>query len=164
MDYESEDVMVLGAINSGVKKFEEIQNITQIDPKILDEILARLEGRGMIMVEHKKGWMGQKVEIQVTKNGTGEVRRRVDEMQASWRQMVQVYKSGDKKRLGEQMNGFRGMLPMMMFFGIADAAIFSMMFAMIGASITDYVPADQIPEGFEDVPDADGGSDFETGF
>ena len=170
MDYEPKDVMVLGAIKSGAKKFDKIQKITKIDPKELNEILEKLEEKGMIKVEEKKGWLGKKIEINTTEKGDNEVEQRIHELQENWQQMVQLYKSGDKEKLKDQMDGFRGFFPMMMFFGIMDMMMFSMMFSMMGASMTDYVPADQMPADMTDGGDMDGGGmddggfDFDIGF
>ena len=170
MDYEPKDVMVLGAIKSGAKKFDKIQKITKIDPKELNEILEKLEEKGMIKVEEKKGWLGKKIEIKTTEKGDNEVEQRIHELQENWQQMVQLYKSGDKEKLKDQMDGFRGFFPMMMFFGIMDMMMFSMMFSMMGASMTDYVPADQMPADMADGGDMDGGGmddggmDFDIGF
>ena len=170
MDYEPKDVIVLGAIKSGAKKFDKIQKITKIDPKELNEILEKLEERKMIKVEEKKGWLGKKIEIQTTEKGDSEVENRIHELQENWQQMVQLYKSGDKEKLKDQMDGFRGFFPMMMFFGIMDMMMFSMMFSMMGASMSDYVPADQMPADMADGGDMDGGGmddggmDFDIGF
>ena len=171
MDYEPKDVIVLGAIKSGAKKFDKIQKITRIDPKELNEILEKLEERRMIKVEEKKGWLGKKIEIKTTEKGDGEVEQRIHELQENWQQMVQMYKSGDKEKLKDQMDGFRGFFPMMMFFGIMDIMMFSMMFNMMGASMSDYVPADQMPADMSDGGDMgdgtgmdDGGMDFDIGF
>ena len=161
MDYEPKDVMVLGAIKSGAKKFDKIQKITKIDPKELNEILENLEKQGMIKVEEKKGWLGKKIEINTTEKGDNEVEQRIHELQENWQQMVQLYKSGDKEKLKDQMDGFRGFFPMMMFFGIMDMMMFSMMFSMMGASMSDYVPADQMPADVSDGGDMDGAGDFD---
>ena len=170
MDYEPKDVMVLGAIKKGAKKFDKIQKMTRIDPKEINEILKKLEEKEMIKVEEKKGWLGKKIEITTTQKGDTEVEHRIHELEGDWEKMVQVYKSGDKKKMKDQMDGFRGFFPMMMFFGIMDIMMFSMMFNMMGASMSDYVPADQMPA---DVGDGnmgdgggmeDGGFDFDIGF
>ena len=171
MNYEPKDVIVLGAIKSGAKKFDKIQKITRMDPKELNEILEKLEEKGMIKVEEKKGWLGKKIEIKTTEKGDNEVEQRIHELQENWQQMVQLYKSGDKEKLKDQMDGFRGFFPMMMFFGIMDIMMFSMMFNMMGASMSDYVPADQMPADMSDGGDMgdgagmdDGGMDFDIGF
>lgn len=172
MDYEPKDIIVLGAIRSGARKFEKIQKIAKIPPEELNGILEDLEKRGMISVEEKKGWLGKKIEMRTTQKGDKEIEERIHEMQGNWEQMMQVYKSGDKKKMSEQMDGFKGMFPMMMFFGIMDLMMFSMMFNMMGASMTDYVPADQMPADMDggdtgadsDAGMGDGGMDFDIGF
>ena len=172
MEYEPKDVIVLGAIKSGAKKFDKIQKITKIDPKELNEILERLEKREMIEVVEKKGWLGKKIEIQTTSKGDNEVENRIHELQEGWERLVQLQKSGDKEKLKQEMDGWKGFFPMMMFFGIMDIMMFSMMFSMIGAPMTDYVPADQMPadmsDGGSDMGDGagmdDGGFDFDIGF
>lgn len=156
MDYEPKDVMVLGAIRSGARRFEKIRKATRLDPKELDSILASLEKRGMIRIQEKKTWLGRKIEISTTDRGDTEVEQRIHELQSDWQQMVQVYKGGDKKKMTDKMDNYKGLFPMMIFFGIVDIMMFSMMFSMIGASMTDYVPADQVPDGMDG---ADGGAD-----
>ena len=84
MNDEPKDVIVLGAIKHGFKKFEKIQKITQIEPNELNGILEQLENRGFIKVEKKKGWLGEKVEIKTTEKGSKEVDQRVHELQAKW--------------------------------------------------------------------------------
>ena len=146
MDYEPRDVMVLGAIRRGIKKFGKIAKETMLTPRELDEALADLEKRGLIRVVEKKGWLGKKVELSTTPKGDEELDRRLREMQGSWDRLVQLYKSKDKDGLNREMDGFRGMIPMMIFFGIVDMMMFSMMFSMMGASMSDYVPAEQMPD------------------
>ena len=62
---------------------------------------------------------------------------------------------------------------MMMFFGVMDIMMFSMMFSMLGMSMGDYVPAESMPEDMDtgtDGADAGagdmdgGGFDFDIGF
>ena len=61
MEEESEDIIVIGAIKRGAKKFEKIRKITQIDSKKLNTILEKLEERGMIEVQEKKGFLVKKL-------------------------------------------------------------------------------------------------------
>ena len=63
MDSEPKDIIVLGAIKHGVKKFDKIQKMTQIEPEELNSILEQLENQGFIQTEEKKGWFGMKIEI-----------------------------------------------------------------------------------------------------
>ena len=168
MDPEPKDVIVLGAIRRGEKKFDKIQRITQVDPEELNSILEKLEARGFIQVEEKKGWLGKKIELTVTEKGSTELDERIHEIQERWGNMSQIYKTGDKQKLQECMEENKSFLPMMMFFGVMDMMMFSMMFSMMGMAMTDYVPTDSIPEdsgmdGGDLGMDGDG-FDFDIGF
>ena len=165
MEEEPKELIVLGAIKNGIKKFDKIQKTTQIDSKELNEILEKLEKKEFIKVEEKKGWMGKKIEIKSTEKGDREVDERVHELQTKWNQMSAVYKTGDKDKMKDMMESNRSFLPMMMFFGVMDMMMFSMMFSMMGASMGDYVPAEDMPAGMDDTGAMDdGGMDFDIGF
>lgn len=160
MEEEPKDVIVLGAIKRGAKKFGKIRDKTGLDAEELNKILEKLEERGMIRVEKKKGFLGgEKIELHITDKGDNELQQRVHEMEQKWNQMVQLYKLGDKKKLEEFMGNNKSDFAMMMFFGIMNMMMFSMMFSMIGATMGDYVPADQVPPGAENQP-ADAGGDM----
>jgi len=156
---EPKDVIVLGAIKKGAKKFEKIQNAAQIDAEELNSILEKLEKRELITVEEKKGWFGKKIEIKITERGSKEVEERIHELQGKWDQMSLLYKSGDKQKLKQYMDDNKSILPMMMFFGIMDMIMFSMMFSMMGMMMTDYVPAESIPSDAGGDSSSDSGSD-----
>jgi DNA-binding HxlR family transcriptional regulator len=179
LEEEPKDVIVLGAIKKGAKKFSKIRDKTGIEPEELDKILEKLEERGFIKVEKKKGFLGgEKTELHVTDKGDNELQQRIHEMEQKWNQMVQLYKTGDKKKLEEFMGNNKGDFAMMMFFGMMNMMMFSMMFSMIGASMHSYVPPDQVPPGAENQPSdagsgdsgdmggdmGDGGYDIDIGF
>jgi len=84
--------------------------------------------------------------------------------------MNTLLKSGDKQKLQQYMDDNKSILPTMFFFGIIDMIMFSTMLGFLGSQMTDYMPADQIPEG-ADGGDAgggegagDGGFDIDIGF
>ena len=118
-------------------------------------------------------WLGKKIELKVTEKGSNELDQRVHEITEKWNQMQALYKSGDKKKLQGFMDDNRSFFPMMMFFGVMDIMMFSMMFSMIGASMGDYVPAESMPDGADGAMDDggmdgggmdDGGFDIDIGF
>jgi len=168
MDSEPKDLIVLGAIKHGIKKFDKIQKITKIESDELNSILEKLEERGLIRVDEKKGLFGTKIEITTTDKGSKEVDERVHELQDKWNQMSLIYKTGDKDKLKQQMDENKTLFPTMMFFGIMDMMMFSMMFSMIGMSMSEYIPVDSMPEtGDADMGDADmgdSGFDIDIGF
>ena len=167
MDPEPNDVIVLGAIKSGAKKFDKIRKVTKIDPEELNSILEKLEKRGLISVSEKKGLFGKKIEISTTDKGNNELENRIHELEGKWQQMVSLYKSGDKAKMKQYMDDNKLTFRDMMFFGILDMMMFSMMFSMIGMSMTDYVPAEDMPsdmDGGEGGDMGDGGFDIDIGF
>ena len=149
MDTEPKDIIVLGAIRAGIKKFDKIQKIRHIEPEELNSILEQLENRGFIRVEEKKGLLGMKVEILVTEKGSKEIDEQIHQVQTRWNQMSTLYKTRDKETLKQYMDDNKSFFPMMIFFGIIDMMLFSMMFSMIGIAISDYVPSESMPEGWD---------------
>ena len=170
MEPEPKDLIVLGAIKNGITKFDEIKKTTQIDPEELNSILEKLEARGLIAVQEKKEWLGTKIEINATQKGSKEVDKRVHELQEKWNQMSLIYKTGDKQKLKHYMDENKSILPTMMFFGVMDMMMFSMMFGLMGSMMSDYVPQESIPDGMDgdamdgDSDRADGGVDVDVGF
>lgn len=165
-------MIVLGTIRRGEKKFDKIQRATQIEPEELNSILEKLEERGFIQIEEKKGWLGKKIELIVTEKGTKELDERIHELQEKWNEMSQIYQTGDKQKLQQYMDDNRSFFPMMMFFGIMDMMMFSMIFSMMGMAMSDYVPVESMPEGTDggsgdgDIDGGmdDGGFDIDIGF
>lgn len=170
MEIPPEEVIVLGAVKEGAKKFDKIKKKTSLDPENLNQILEKLEKKGLIRVETKKGFFGPKISIYVTEDGKAELENQINIMENNWKQMSVLYKEGNKQKLQQYMEDNKTMIPMMMFFGIMDIMFFSTMLGFLGMQMTDYVPADQIPEGAEDanLDDgsgmADGDFDIDIGF
>jgi DNA-binding HxlR family transcriptional regulator len=164
VNYESKDVIVLGIIKGGAKKFDQIRKQARVDPEQLNQILENLEEKNLIQVQEKKGFLGKKIEITVTKKGDTELENRVHELEKDWNQMVSLYKSGDKQRLNQYVDDHRSFLPTMMFFGIVDMMMFSMMFGMIGAQMNDYVPAEDMPADMDGDNHGDSGGMDDGGF
>ena len=176
MDSEPKDLIVLGAVKHGMRKFNDIQKITKIPPEELNSILEQLEDRGFIKTREKKGWFSMKIEIITTDKGDREVDQRVHELQTKWQQMSLLYKTGDKEKLKQEMQDNKSIIPTMMFFGIIDMMMFSMMFSMMGMAMTGYGASENVSdagEGGADGAGADGagadggdggGFDFDIGF
>ena len=160
---EPKDLIILGAIRNGNKKFDKIRRVSQVDAEELNSILEQLEERGLIKVEEKKGWIGKKIEITVTEKGSNEIDERVHELQEKWNQMSAIYQTGNKQKLKQYMDDNRSFLPTMMFFGIMDMMMFSMMFSMMGMAMSDYVPAESMPSDMGGGDDMDAGGDMGGG-
>tara|TARA_B100000029_G_scaffold269581_1_gene264890 strand:- start:281 stop:793 length:513 start_codon:yes stop_codon:yes gene_type:complete len=168
---EPKDLIVLGAITQGSKQFDKISKITKIEPKRLNNVLEKLEQREFINVQEKKSWFGKKIEINITEKGKNELEQRVHELQTKWKNMQNAYETGDKQKLQQIMKNEKSFLPTMMFFGIIDIMMFSMMFSMMGMAMSSYIPAEDMSqfengEGNElgDSGMDDGGFDIDIGF
>ena len=165
METEPKDVIVLGSIQRGRKKFSNIQNETKISPEELNSILEELENKKFIKVEENKGWFGKKIELKITEQGSNELDKKIIEIQSKWKEMQSLYQSGNKQKLQQKMEENKSFLPTMMFFGVMDMMMFSMMFSMMGIGMSDYVSHENMPDG--DVGDegmGDEGYDFDIGF
>ena len=172
MEEEAKDLIVLGAINSGARQFNKISKVTKIKPQELNNILEKLENYVFITVQEKKGWLGKKIELDITEKGNMEIEERVHELEGKWLRMRNVYESGDKQKLQQIMKDEKSFLPTMMFFGIIDIMMFSMMFSMMGMAMSSYIPAEDMSQfddgaGTDAIGDSgmdDGGFDLDIGF
>ena len=165
MDTEPKDVIVLGSIRRGKKKFSNIQNETRISPEELNSILEQLENNGFINVEEKKGLFGKKIELKITEKGSDQLDKKIVEIQNKWKEMQSIYESGDKQKLQQKMEENKSFLPTMMFFGVMDMMMFSMMFSMMGIGMSNFVGSENMPaESMDDGGMDDGGFDFDIGF
>jgi DNA-binding HxlR family transcriptional regulator len=160
METEPKDVIVLGSIRRGKNKFSNIQSETKITVDELNLILEQLEKKNFIIVEEKKGWLGKKIELKITNEGSIELDRKIIQIQDKWKEMQSAYQSGDKQKLQQKMEENKSLLPTMMFFGMMDMMMFSMMFSMMGVGMSDYISQENIPDGGMD----DGGFDLDIGF
>jgi len=172
MEEEAKDLIILGAINKGAKQFNKISKVTKIKPQELNNILERLENHGFITAQEKKGWLGKKIELDVTEKGNREIKERVHELEGKWVHMRNAYESGDKQKLQQIMKDEKSFLPTMMFFGVIDIMMFSMMFSMMGMAMSNYIPTEDMSQfdngatgdGLGDSGMNDGGFDIDIGF
>ena len=172
MEEEAKDLIILGAINNGARQFNKISKVTKIKPEELNNILEKLENRGFITIQEKKGWLGGKIELYVTEKGNREIEERVHELEGKWTSMRNAYESGDKQKLQQIMKNEKSFLPTMMFFGVIDIMMFSMMFSMMGMAMSNYIPTEDMSQfddgttgdGLGDSGMDDGGFDIDIGF
>ena len=172
MEEGAKDLIVLDAISNGARQFNKISKVTKIKPEELNNILEKLENRGFITIQEKKGWLGEKIELYVTEKVNREIEERVHELEGKWTSMRDAYESGDKQKLQQIMKNEKSFLPTMMFFGVIDIMMFSMMFSMMGMAMSNYIPTEdmsQFDDGAtgDDIGDSgmdDGGFDIDIGF
>ena len=132
--------------------------------------MEQLENNGFINVEEKKGLFGKKIELKITERGSDQLDKKIVEIQNKWKEMQSIYESGDKQKLQQKMEENKSFLPTMMFFGVMDMMMFSMMFSMMGIGMSNFVGSENMPAesmddgGMDDGGMDDGGFDFDIGF
>ena len=132
--------------------------------------MEQLENKGIRNSEEKKGWFGKKCELKITEKGSNELDKKIVEIQNKWKEMKSIYESGDKQKLQQKMEENKSFLPTMMFFGVMDMMMFSMMFSMMGIGMSNFVGSENMPAesmddgGMDDGGMDDGGFDFDIGF
>ena len=164
---DPKDLMVLGTIINGIDNFTKLNKKTKIPSGELDSIIQRLKERGFIEIKEKKGWLGTKIEIRSNEKGQNEFSQRIHELEEDWNGMAELYKSGNTQQLKQIMDERKNFLPTMMFFGIIDVMMFSAMFSMMGLTMSNYLPTENIQDmsdGFGDSDFGDGGFDIDIGF
>ena len=172
MNEIAKDLIVLDAINNGIKQFDKIVKVTKIQPRELNNILKKLEERELINVQEKKGWLSKKIELYPTEKGTNQVKETIHELEEKWESMKNAYESNDKQKLQQIMKDEKSFLPTMMFFGVIDIMMFSMMFSMMGMAMSNYIPTEDMSQfddgttgdGLGDSGMDDGGFDIDIGF
>ena len=172
MEEGAKDLIVLDAISNGARQFNKISKVTKIKPEELNNILEKLENHGFITIQEKKGWLGENIELYVTEKGYREIEARVHELEGKWTSMRDAYESGDKQKLQQIMKNEKSFLPTMMFFGVIDIMMFSMMFSKMGIAMSNYIPTEDMSQfddgttgdGLGDSGMDDGGFDIDIGF
>ncbi|HUT06437.1 MAG TPA: hypothetical protein VMW74_07100 [Nitrosopumilaceae archaeon] len=139
MEEESKEIIVLGTIKAGIKSFDRISKVANIPTNELEKILEKLESGALIVVNEKKGFLGIKIQINITEKGEKYLENQIQELKEKWRQMIQLYKLEDKQNLQQYIDENKIFFKPMIFFGIPDRTMFSMMFNMVGLTMANYI-------------------------
>lgn len=149
MDKGPREAIVLGTIKAGIRSFNKISKVANIPSKELEQVLEKLESRQFIEVNEKKGFLGIKIEINITEKGEKNLENQIHELKENWKQMTQLYISGDKENLQKNIEENKNSFQQMIFFGILDMATFSMMFSMVELTMDNYISPQDMPQDIE---------------
>jgi len=149
MEEESEESIVLGTIKAGIKSFDRISKVANISTDELEKVLEKLESRTLILVIEKKGFLGIKIQINITEKGEKYLENQIQELKERWRQMIQLYKSEDRQNLQQYIGESKIFFKAMIFFRILDMKIFSMMFNMVELTLADYISPKDMPQDID---------------
>ena len=146
MEEESKEIIVLGTIKAGIQSFDRISKVANISTNELEKVLEQLESRTLIVVNEKKGFLGTKIQINITEKGEKYLENQIQELKERWRQMIQLYKFEDKQNLQQYIDENKLFFKPMIFFGILDMSMFSMMFSMVELSMANYISPKDMPQ------------------
>ena len=149
MEEESKESIVLGTIKAGIKSFDRISKVANISTDELEKVLEKLESRTLILVIEKKGFLGIKIQINITEKGEKYLENQIQELKERWRQMIQLYKSEDRQNLQQYIGENKIFFKPMIFFRILDMKIFSMMFNMAELTMADYISPKDMPQDID---------------
>jgi predicted transcriptional regulator len=149
MEEESIESIVLGTIKAGIKSFDRISKVANISTDELEKTLEKLESRTLILVIEKKGFLGIKIQINITEKGEKYLENQIQELKERWREMIQLYKSEDRQNLQQYIGENKIFIKPMIFFRILDMKIFSMMFNMAELTLADYISPKDIPQDID---------------
>jgi predicted transcriptional regulator len=88
MDKEPKEAIVLGTIKAGIKSFDRISKVANISTDELEKTLEKLESRTLILVIEKKGFLGIKIQINITEKGEKYLENQIQELKERWREMI----------------------------------------------------------------------------
>jgi predicted transcriptional regulator len=145
MEEEPKESIVLGSIKAGIKSFDRISKVADISTNELEKVLEKLESRTLIEVNEKKGFLGIKIQINITEKGEKYLENQIQELKERWRQMIQLYKFEDKQNLQQNIGENKIFFKPMIFFQILDMTMFSMMFNMVELTMADYISPKDMP-------------------
>ncbi|MDH3610840.1 MAG: hypothetical protein OEM79_03660 [Nitrosopumilus sp.] len=151
MDDGPKEAVVLATIKAGIKSFDKISKVANMPTNELEAVLEKLESRNLIAVNEKKGFLGIKIEINITENGEKTLKDQIQELREKWKQMIRLYQLEDKQKLQAYIDENKNSFKPMIFFRILDMANFSKMFGMVNLDMAEYISPKDIPQ------DIDGG-------
>ena len=149
MDEGPKEAVVLATIKAGIKSFDKISKVANIPTGELEPVLDKLESRNLIVVNEKKGFLGIKIEINITEKGEKILKDQIHELRERWNQMIQLYKLEEKPKLKAYIDENKNSFKPMIFFRILDMPNFSKMFKMAELTMTDYVSPKDMPQDIE---------------
>ena len=146
MEEESKESIVLGTIKAGIKSFDRILKVANISTNELEKVLEKLESRTLIVVNEKKGFLGIKIQINITEKGEKYLENQIQELKERWKRMIQLYNFEDKQNLQQYIGENKIFFKPMIFFRILDMTMFSMMFNMVELTMADYISPKDMPQ------------------
>ena len=121
MNFEANDMKVLGAIVGGGKTFKNIRVTTRLDKDEQEKILGFLDQNKLITATEGTSFFGQaKFYFAATDEGTKKVHEYIEELKGEWKKIIQFVTDGQREELDEYMKQNKLLVNMMLFFKIIN--------------------------------------------
>ena len=121
MNFEANDMKVLGAIVGGGKTFKNIRVTTRLDKDEQEKILGFLDQSNLITATEGTSFFGQaKFYFAATDEGTKKVHEYIEELKGEWKKIIQFVTDGQREELDEYMKQNKFLVNMMLFFKIIN--------------------------------------------
>jgi len=121
MNFEPNDMKVLGAIVGGGKTFKDIRTTTRLDKDEQEKILGMLVQSKLVTATKGTSFFGQeKYYFGATDHGTKIIDEYIEELKDEWRKIIQFVTDGQRKELDEYMKQHKLLVNMMLFFKIVN--------------------------------------------
>lgn len=128
--------MVLDAIARGMKKISSIAKVTKLSKDEVELIVSDLKSQRLITIEVKKGFFGnKKIEIFITETGTRILNLKKEELSYKSQKLQQLYETGNRAQMQSYMDDIRMWIPMMLFSGLINMALFASMVSFMGMAM-----------------------------
>ena len=121
MNFEANDMKVLGAIVGGGKTFKDIRVTTRLDKEEQEKILGFLIENKLVTATEGTSFFGQaKYYFAPTKEGEQKVTTYIEELKSEWQKIIQFVTDGQRQELDEYMKQHSLLVNMMLFFKIVN--------------------------------------------
>ena len=121
MNFEANDMKVLGAIVGGGKTFKDVRQTTRLEKDEQEKILGFLVQSKLITATEGTSLFGQaKFYFAPTDEGSKKVDEYIEELKGEWKKILQFVTDGQRQELDEYTKQHRLLVNMMLFFKIIN--------------------------------------------
>ena len=121
MNFEANDMKVLGAIVGGGKTFKDIKQTSRLEKDEQEKILGFLVENKLVDATEGTSFFGQaKYYFAATEEGEQKVTAYIEELKGEWQKIIQFVTDGQRQELDEYMKQHSLLVNMMLFFKIVN--------------------------------------------
>ena len=121
MNFEVNDMKVLGAIEGGGKTIKDIKQTSRLEKNDIERILEFLVKSKLVEAVEGKGIWGQiQYYFNTTDTGTKMVNEYIDNLKDEWKKIIQFVTDGQRQELDEYTKQNRFLVNMMLYFKIIN--------------------------------------------